>query len=154
MPVPTLQSAKIPFFASPPQAIETTVVGWGWPRFRAGQVLDWVYRKFIADPEKMSNLSNTDRHKMCELFTFAESAVVSHQSSSDGTQKLLLSWPNGANAETVMIPDDDRRTACVSSQVGCPVGCTFCASGINGVKGNLTGLPSFPSVGRRCSPRL
>src|SRR5213079_112992 len=62
-----------------------------------------------------------------------------HQSSTDGTQKLLLSWPeNNAHAETVMIPDADRRTACVSSQVGCPVGCKFCASGLNGVKGNLT----------------
>jgi 23S rRNA (adenine2503-C2)-methyltransferase len=61
-----------------------------------------------------------------------------HQSSTDGTQKLLLSWPGGANAETVMIPDADRRTACISSQIGCPVGCKFCASGIGGAKGNLT----------------
>jgi 23S rRNA (adenine2503-C2)-methyltransferase len=60
-----------------------------------------------------------------------------HQTSADGTQKLLLSWPGGATAETVMIPDGDRRTACISSQVGCPVGCKFCASGLNGVKGNL-----------------
>src|SRR6185503_19903797 len=50
---------------------------------------------------------------------------------------LLLTWPSGGSAETVMIPDGDRRTACVSSQVGCPVGCKFCASGINGMKGNL-----------------
>jgi 23S rRNA (adenine2503-C2)-methyltransferase len=51
--------------------------------------------------------------------------------------KLVITWPDGANAETVMIPDADRRTACISSQVGCPVGCKFCASGINGVKGSL-----------------
>jgi 23S rRNA (adenine2503-C2)-methyltransferase len=70
--------------------------------------------------------------------TFASATVTKEQHSSDGTIKLLLTWPDGGTAETVMIPDGDRRTACVSSQVGCPVGCTFCASGINGVKGNLS----------------
>ena len=55
-----------------------------------------------------------------------------------GTLKLLLGWPDGSEAETVMIPDADRRTACVSSQVGCPVGCKFCASGMDGVKRSLT----------------
>ena len=69
---------------------------------------------------------------------FATSTVASEQLSSDGTQKLLLTWQTAANAETVMIPDGPRRTACVSSQVGCPVGCKFCASGVNGVKGNLS----------------
>ena len=71
---------------------------------------------------------------------FATSAIARRQDSADGTQKLLLTWGDDGrtSAETVMIPDGDRRTACVSSQVGCPVGCRFCASGINGVKGNLT----------------
>ena len=64
--------------------------------------------------------------------------IVSDQLSSDGTHKLLLAWPDGAEAETVMIPHGQRRTACVSSQVGCPVGCRFCASGVAGLKQNLT----------------
>src|SRR4029453_15471838 len=84
------------------------------------------------------NLSKADREIVKERAIIADGAVSKHQRSSDGTQKLLLAWNDGGNAETVMIPDGDRRTACVSSQVGCPVGCTFCANGINGVKGNLS----------------
>lgn len=86
----------------------------------------------------MLNLSKRDRDMLAEMTSFDTSAVLQRQDSSDGTRKLLLGWPGGAAAETVMIPDADRRTACVSSQVGCPVGCRFCASGMNGVKGSLT----------------
>jgi 23S rRNA (adenine2503-C2)-methyltransferase len=97
-----------------------------------------VYDRGVADPARMTNLSKADRAILAERVDFATAAVASNQLSEDGTRKLLLTWPAGAQAETVMIPDGDRRTACVSSQVGCPVGCRFCASGINGVKGNLT----------------
>jgi 23S rRNA (adenine2503-C2)-methyltransferase len=86
----------------------------------------------------MTNLPAADRAALGQRLGMLEGRVIADQHSSDGTRKLLLSWPDGASAETVMIPDQDRRTACVSSQVGCPVGCTFCASGINGVKGNLS----------------
>ncbi len=86
----------------------------------------------------MTNLSAADRTLLTEHIAFTSAQITTHQCSADGTQKLLLTWPDGANAETVMIPDADRRTACISSQVGCPVGCKFCASGINGVKGNLS----------------
>lgn len=99
---------------------------------------EWAYRKFVADPEKMTNLSKADRAILHERIAFSQASVTSHQVSNDGTRKLLLTWLGGYQAETVMIPDGDRRTACVSSQVGCPVGCKFCASGINGVKGNLS----------------
>ena len=85
----------------------------------------------------MTNLSHADRSRLGEEVSFCSARVAVQQASADGTQKLLLSWPGGASAETVMIPDGDRRTACVSSQVGCPVGCKFCASGINGLSGNL-----------------
>ncbi len=86
----------------------------------------------------MSNFSNSDRQHIHQALTFVSAFTINHQRSADGTQKLLLGWADRSNAETVMIPDGTRRTACVSSQVGCPVGCRFCASGINGVKGNLT----------------
>jgi 23S rRNA (adenine2503-C2)-methyltransferase len=86
----------------------------------------------------MTNLSKRDRDLLADRVRFASATVTACQRSSDGTQKLLLTWPDGSQAETVMIPDGDRRTACVSSQVGCPVGCKFCASGVNGVKGNLS----------------
>src|SRR5205823_3077973 len=97
----------------------------------------WVFQKTVDDPAQMSNLSKRDQTRIAGNIYFSTSQAVTRQSSKDGTQKLLLAWPGGANAEAVMIPDADRRTACVSSQVGCPVKCKFCASGIEGVKGNL-----------------
>jgi 23S rRNA (adenine2503-C2)-methyltransferase len=129
---------KLDFFGLTASQIDTLVTSWGWPVFRAQQLRDWVYKKDVTDPALMTNLSKSDRQIIQQTLTFGGSSVISQQISSDGTQKLLLGWPDGSNAETVMIPDGPRRTACVSSQVGCPVGCKFCASGINGVKGNLT----------------
>lgn len=120
------------------------VSGWGWPRFAAKQVLQWTYSKGVTEPEQMTNLSKAQRGELREKVAFADGQIVANQLSSDGTRKLLIEWapsaaqPRGAHAETVMIPDGDRRTACVSSQVGCPVGCKFCASGVGGVKGNLS----------------
>ena len=102
------------------------------------QIRQWVYEKVIADPAGMTNLSSRDRQTLGENVDFGTADIAANQLSADGTRKLLLTWPEGASAETVMIPDAERRTACVSSQVGCPVGCKFCASGLNGVKGNLS----------------
>ena len=153
MAAPEPAQPKLPFFGLEAAEFDAAVVAWGWPRFRAQQVRDWVYGKLVGDPQRMTNLSKRDRDLLAERVTFATATVASRQLSSDGTLKLLLTWEDGqpsaeqqpppvagreVQAETVMIPDADRRTACVSSQVGCPVGCTFCASGINGVKGNLT----------------
>ncbi len=139
MPAHAATSSASPhFFALEPHELDGLCAGWDWPRFRARQVRDWVYRKSVVDPEQMSNLARRDRQMLAERLTFVTAQVTRCQRSADGTVKLLITWPNGTNAETVMIPDGDRRTACVSSQVGCPVGCTFCASGIGGVKGNLT----------------
>jgi len=138
------QKGKVRLFdLSVSEWVETVRV-WGWPKFRAIQVLEWVYGKLEADPEKMSNLSKADRALLAERVLIGDGQTIANQLSSDGTRKLLIEWPatkdqpRGAHAETVMIPDGDRRTACVSSQVGCPVGCKFCASGVGGVKGNLT----------------
>jgi 23S rRNA (adenine2503-C2)-methyltransferase len=135
---PTDIPDRADFFGQSAEQFDALVKGWGWPRFRGGQVREWAYQRFVADPGQMTNLAKPDRAFLHEHLNFATATLAKNQLSSDGTRKLLLTWPNGAQAETVMIPDGDRRTACVSSQVGCPVGCKFCASGINGVKGNLT----------------
>jgi 23S rRNA (adenine2503-C2)-methyltransferase len=136
------------FFGLPPAEFDGLVAGWGWPAYRAAQVRDWVYRKRVTNPANMSNLSKADRTRLAENLSFDSATVATMQRSNDGTIKLLLTWPDGANAETVMIPDGDRRTACVSSQVGCPVGCKFCASGLNGVKGSLTAAQIVEQVVR------
>jgi 23S rRNA (adenine2503-C2)-methyltransferase len=138
MPLATDSPIRAQFFGEDAPHLDTTVTDWGWPRFRGRQLRDWVYGKVTTDPALMTNLSARDREVLREKVDFCTSELTASQLSSDGTRKLLLTWPNGSSAETVMIPDADRRTACVSSQVGCPVGCKFCASGLNGVKGNLT----------------
>jgi len=135
---PSQSSQPTPFFGLTAEEFDTLVQSWGWPRFRAQQVRDWVYTKNVVDPAAMSNLSKAARQELADRVSFCSAHITRRQHSRDGTIKLLLTWPDGANAETVMIPDGPRRTACVSSQVGCPVGCKFCASGIGGMKGNLT----------------
>src|SRR5438045_5349914 len=104
-----------------PNEFDALAVSWGWPKYRARQLRDWVYNKTVSTVEEMTNLSRADRQKLSENVAFSSAAIATRQNSSDGTQKLFLSWLDSSNAETVMIPDGDRRTACVSSQVGCPV---------------------------------
>jgi 23S rRNA (adenine2503-C2)-methyltransferase len=138
MPPEEVDSTVSQFFGNDAAQFDGRVAGWGWPAFRGKQVRNWVYDKLVADPGQMSNLSPRDRTVLADRVSFAAGTVANRQQSTDGTLKLVITWPDGANAETVMIPDADRRTACISSQVGCPVGCKFCASGINGVKGSLS----------------
>ncbi len=127
-----------------PQEMDGLMAQWGWPRFRSKQVREWIYSRGVVDFGAMTNLSKADRAALAQQAAVVTSTLLADQLSSDGTRKLLLGWAardgraEPATAETVMIPDADRRTACVSSQVGCPVGCKFCASGIGGVKGNLS----------------
>ncbi len=138
MPLKVLEDQKVHFLSLTAEAFDALAQKWGWPAFRAQQVRDWVYSQLTTDPARMTNLSKSDQRMLAEKLKFTPANVVAHQSSSDGTQKLLLQWKDGGNAETVMIPDGQRRTACVSSQVGCPVRCTFCASGVTGVTGSLS----------------
>src|SRR5688572_16918115 len=134
--IPLLEKPR--FFDLAPAEFDALILRLGWPAFRGKQVRDWVFNKLVINPGEMTNLPALERAKLADAMVFASATVTKEQHSGDGTIKLLLSWPDGGTAETVMIPDGDRRTACVSSQVGCPVGCKFCASGINGVKGNLS----------------
>jgi len=137
MPPDSDSPVRLPFLGLLPQRFDAEIRDWGWPRFRAPQIRQWVYQRQVTDVTQMTNLSLRDRELLALRVEFATAQIVASQLSSDGTRKLLLTWAGGAQAETVMIPDADRRTACISSQVGCPVGCKFCASGMNGVKGNL-----------------
>ena len=108
------------------------------PAFRATQVFEWVYRKGVADFDAMTNLSKPLREMLAQHWVIFASQIIRRQESTDGTTKLLLEWPDGATSECVLIPDEDRRTACISSQVGCPVGCAFCASGLTGLQRQLS----------------
>lgn len=131
-------SPPIQFFGLSAERVQHAIVSAGLPSWRSRQLRDWVYRKLVTTPAEMSTFAKDQQELLARLFQFTSAAIDRSQASEDGTMKLLLRWPDGQLAETVMIPDLPRRTACISSQVGCPVGCRFCASGIGGSKGNLT----------------
>ena len=204
-------------FGHTPDSLAARLADAGEPRFRAEQILDWVYSKRVTDPLAMSNLPARLRERLAAEMAFTSADVIAHERATDGTQKLLVQWwdgdrpdadpaagnaaPGGAppllpvltdappgdparQTECVMIPSGGtpidagevdpealdgpatgagkstsrvRKTACISSQVGCPVGCRFCASGLGGLDGNLSAgriveqvwrLAGLPGVGR------
>lgn len=110
----------------------------GQPRFRATQVTEWVFARGATDFGAMTNLPLALRDELRGTADVYRSRLVREALSTDGTRKLVLEWPDATAVETVWIPAADRNTACLSSQVGCPVGCRFCASGMEGVERNLT----------------
>ena len=117
----------------------------GQPAFRAGQLLDWVYRKRVRSFEAMTNLPADLRAFLAGRFSLGTIETVRKLGSHDTTQKFLFRLSDGQLIETVLIPASpalygeasDRRTLCVSTQVGCAYGCKFCASGLDGWKRNL-----------------
>lgn len=106
--------------------------------FRAHQVRRWIFGKRVTSLEEMHDLPKPVRAALAEEFRLFASTVVRHQKSSDGTEKLLLELADGEQVECVLMREEDRRTVCISTQVGCAMGCVFCASGLFGVKRNLT----------------
>lgn len=138
MSSPVSVSQHTPFLGLLPSEADEMLARHGLERWRGRQLRDWVYSKQVANPDEMTSFSAKHRELLKTAFAFTPAHMITRQDSSDGTIKLLLEWERGQTAETVMIPDGGRRTACVSSQVGCPVGCRFCASGLGGAKGNLS----------------
>ena len=106
--------------------------------FRASQIWRWIYHGRANSFEAMSDLSQSLRLVLVENFVLFACSIVRHQSSPDGTEKLLIGLADGGEVECVILRDGDRRSICVSSQVGCAMGCVFCASGLDGVERNLT----------------
>lgn len=121
-----------------PAELESLLSEWGEKPFRAKQILEWIYTHRVTQIAEMTNLSKALREKLSGEFHVFESNIVTESEATDGTRKLLLGWWDGQTTECVLIPGENRRTACISTQVGCPVGCVFCASGLEGVKRNLT----------------
>jgi len=112
----------------------------GYPKFRAKTIMTWIYQKSIFDFNQMSDLAKKDRALFSELYNIITLTQEKVQTSKDGTLKFLFSGSDGVNIESVIIPnqDDSRYTLCVSSQVGCALRCSFCATGQMGFKRNLT----------------
>ncbi len=109
------------------------------PAFRAEQIRQWVYARKTTDFAAMTNLSLDLRAILAEQFDIYCGKIIAHKKSGDRTEKLLIEWPDGHRVECVLLRDDrNHRTACISSQVGCAMGCLFCASGLDGFVRNLT----------------
>lgn len=112
----------------------------GQSKFRARQIYNWIYLKSVKTIDDMTDLSKKFREELKELAVVSGIKIAKKQVSSDGTVKFLLEYPDGERVETVLMRFDNRAnlTACVSSQVGCPMGCVFCATGKRGFIRNLT----------------
>ena len=110
----------------------------GMPSFAARQMAEWLYGKKVASIDEMTNISAKNRRLLNERYTVGCAAPVDGQRSADGTVKYLYRTAAGGYVETVYIPDGDRATLCVSSQVGCRMGCRFCATGRQGLQHSLT----------------
>lgn len=109
----------------------------GWPKYRAHQLLDWIYRKKAVRFDAMTNLPKRDRDLLEERAFIGDLEPVRRQQSSDGTQKFLFRLSDGQEIESVLIPEEDRRTLCISTQVGCTLDCAFCLTGTMGLLRNL-----------------
>jgi len=119
----------------------------GEPTYRARQVVGWIFQRLVTDFEEMTDLPAALRERLDREYSILAARELDRSMAADGTIKTLLQWPDGATTETVMIPSEDRRsggparqrrTVCLSTQVGCDVGCRFCASGIGGAQRNLS----------------
>lgn len=112
--------------------------GLGVPSYRVRQVWRWVFERRAESFDQMSDLPKTLRAKLQDDWTIFGTQVAHHHVASGGTDKLLLNCQDGRTIECVLMAEGDRRTACISTQVGCGMGCVFCASGLKGVERNLS----------------
>jgi 23S rRNA (adenine2503-C2)-methyltransferase len=120
------------------------IAGWGEPRFRAKQIREWLYEKRVASFEQMTSLPKKLRERLAAETVLGALEIEAEQTSHDGTVKRLYRLSDGQLIESVLMPyDDDRRTACISTQAGCAMGCVFCATGQMGFARHLTPIEIF-----------
>ncbi len=122
----------------------------GEKRFRAEQLMLWLYHKLVLDFDSMSNIAGSLRRSMAEELSVELPTVLTVLESRDGTVKWLMKAQSGDTIETVLIPDGRRQTLCISSQVGCVLDCTFCATGKQGFNGNLSPAEIVGQVLQAC----
>lgn len=103
-----------------------------------GQIRGWLFTRRAADFQTMTDLPKAARDDLSDSFTLWTTSIARHTQADDGTEKLLLTLADGGQIECVLLRDRVRRTICISTQVGCGMGCVFCASGLDGLERNLT----------------
>ncbi|MDP3856453.1 MAG: 23S rRNA (adenine(2503)-C(2))-methyltransferase RlmN [Stagnimonas sp.] len=119
-------------------ALRAVFAEMGEKPFRADQVMQWIYRRGLDDFDGMTNVAKDLRERMKLCFEIRHPELVAEQTSKDGTRKWVLRLDGGNAVETVYIPEDDRGTLCISSQVGCAMDCSFCSTGKQGLNRNMT----------------
>lgn len=140
---------KKELFGLPLIELQELVVAAGLKKFRAAQIYQWLYQKSVTDFDEMRNLSKMDIDILKANFSLLPQQIklVREQVSQDGlTRKVLLEFPDGNSVETVLMRHDYGYSVCVSSQIGCDMGCAFCASGLNGCTRNLTAAEILAQV--------
>jgi len=118
--------------------LEATLAAAGMPTFHARQLYRWIHKRAVTSPEAMTDLPLALRARLAAEFSISTPATVADERSSDGTRKLLLEMADGRRIEAVFIPDTPAMTFCVSTQVGCAMGCGFCLTGKMGLVRHLT----------------
>lgn len=137
---------KPPIHGETPETLVQRLSAQGYPGYRAAQIFEWVFKRRAESPEVMTNLPAPLRAWLADTFDFSPTTVLGKKTASDVTQKLLQRLRDGSLIETVIIrapmegvgQEQSRRTICISTQVGCAFGCKFCASGLDGLKRNLS----------------
>ena len=120
-----------------PDKLEEQIVGMGLKKYRATQVFEWIYGRHAVSFDEMTNISKTERLLLEEHFYISQLRALKTECSVDGTRKFLFELEDKHTIESVLIPDEDRSTLCISSQVGCAQACRFCLTGSGGFRRNL-----------------
>lgn len=135
----TIQKTNISFKGLTLSELEKLVVELGWEKFRARQIFKWLYNRQVDDFHQMTDLPKQYRDELAQIGKIKELNLLTFERSNcDGTIKFLFELKDGEKIESVLIPDKSRLTLCVSTQVGCPIDCKFCATGAMGFRRNLT----------------
>ena len=121
-----------------PDELREVAIKVGLPAFAGKQLAGWLYGRRVRSFDEMTNISKAGRERLKEEYDLGVTMPSTCQVSKDGTKKYLFPMNEGEAVEAVMIPDDDRKTLCVSSQAGCRMGCKFCMTGRQGFHGNLS----------------
>lgn len=129
---------KINLLGLSPAKMEAFFDEIGEKKFRATQVLKWIHQLGATSFDEMTNISKALREKLAAIAEIREPEVLLEKTSKDGTRKWVIRTDGGSSVEAVLIPDGDRKTLCVSSQVGCSLDCSFCSTGKQGFNSNLT----------------
>jgi 23S rRNA (adenine2503-C2)-methyltransferase len=134
----TTETQSINFYGLSLEDLKSLFKKHGKETYRAQQVYKWVYERGTTDFDQMTNISKKFRDELKSMINFELPPVVSHLKSVDGTQKFLFKMFDGNTVEAVLIPSDERQTLCISSEVGCNMGCKFCFTGKQKLKRRLT----------------